>query len=70
MDEAGALMAFSVRTSGVLPAPESFVPVALNRSVMRTVACQLLVGKLDDASVAWAKYCTAKVVVVLNVVLA
>ena len=65
MDDVVTLIALSVLTVEV---ELSFVLVAPVGSVKRTLALQPTLGKLDDASVALAKYCTANVVVTLILV--
>jgi hypothetical protein len=56
----------AVRELSVTPAL-SPVPVVLSAVLKITVAIQFWLGKLDEASVAWAKYCNGKVVVVFIV---
>ena len=61
MEDVVTLMAFSVLTTEL---PLSADPVALEGSLNITVAFHPDPEKLEDESVARAKYCTANVVVV------
>ena len=56
----------AVRVFKVTPEP-SAVPVVLSGVRKITVAIQVCPEKLEEPSVAWAKYCTGNVVVVFMV---
>ena len=61
----GKLNAIRVFTAGVMPLAESALVVAPDGVLNITVARQFVVDAVEEASVAFAKYCMLNVVVVL-----